>query len=198
MPTSSCTISAHTRENLCNIEHFSEQKTQKHNIPIFPPKEYGKIRDGVVIACVDIILFSKGHVLLAKRRIEPLKSQWWVIGGKMNPGETPPDAAARKLWEEAHVKVPSKRLQYLGVYSTVFKKRNEPPFNNGSHTINLTYLLDVTEKEKQSLHLDEHEYESSQWFTFAELKIMKKKTHLHPVLQTIIDDLISSHQEMKK
>ena len=63
------------------------------------PKEfYKEILKVIPIVCVDIVICnSKGLYLLVKRKNEPLKGWWWVVGGRVLHGETAKEAAARKI-----------------------------------------------------------------------------------------------------
>ena len=60
-------------------------------------KDYAGVLDNIVIAAIDcIIINDKSDILLGKRTREPLPS-WWIIGGRMKPGESFENAASRKL-----------------------------------------------------------------------------------------------------
>jgi len=49
---------------------------------------YKKILEYLPILCVDVIIKDlNGSILLIKRNNEPLKGEWWVIGGRVLHGE---------------------------------------------------------------------------------------------------------------
>ena len=58
-----------------------------------------------------------GRFLLVRRDIEPRRGLWQVPGGFMELGESPAEAAARELREEALLETGTMRL--LGVYTPV-------------------------------------------------------------------------------
>lgn len=149
------------------MRHLSEKRKQVKKY-FFSNEEYGKILDSIVIACVDIILICEEEVLMLKRNVYPRKD-WWVIGGRMFPGEDPKDTAKRKLKEEVDLDVKKDRFEFLNVYSTAFSKRQQQPQENGSHTLNLLFVLKISEKEKDMIDLSKKEYEDCKWVNFKSL-----------------------------
>ncbi len=68
--------------------------------------------DLLMMPSAGALLFDEeGRLLLAKSATIDL---WMVIGGAIDPGETPADAAVRECWEEAGVLVEPVRL--IGVF----------------------------------------------------------------------------------
>lgn len=69
-------------------------------------------RDLVMLQAATIILFDeKGRLLLGQDRNSGL---WMIIGGAMDPDESPADAAVRECWEETGLLVEPTRL--VGVF----------------------------------------------------------------------------------
>ena len=117
-------------------------------------EEYKNIVDKTVILCVDaLIVNEEGKYLLVKRKNEPLKGQWWVVGGRMFKGETAKEAIVRKVKEETNLDV--EVSEQLGYYEEHFK---ENPFNlkSGIHTISIAFLVKVVEG---TIKLDEQSSE---------------------------------------
>ena len=57
-----------------------------------PDKEYGLALDALVKGCADVLL-TRGEgaslrILLGKRKVEP-QPDWWFVGGRTRPGDTP-------------------------------------------------------------------------------------------------------------
>ncbi|WP_123706213.1 NUDIX hydrolase [Rathayibacter sp. PhB127] len=59
--------------------------------------------------CIDL----DGNILLIKRSKEPRKGAWSLPGGRIEPGETASDAAARELLEETGIV--ASRLKFHGI-----------------------------------------------------------------------------------
>lgn len=146
-----------------------------------PEEVYRAALDHLVIACVDVVLTHQGQVFLLKRDRYPHPS-WWVLGGRMVAGESPQAAALRKLKQDVHLEgVEATRLHKVGVYSTCFAKRHQAPQENGSHTLNITYQLELTAEELEKLVWNPAEYRNGQWVDrnqvapiFDRLEIMER------------------------
>lgn len=85
-----------------------------------PSKLYKQIVESVIILCVDVVVEYKGKFLLVKRKDEPLKGWWWVLGGRAYKGEKTLDAAKRKVKQE--IGLTGYDFKYLGVYEDSYKK----------------------------------------------------------------------------
>ena len=81
--------------------------------------QYKQILEVLPILCVDVVIRNRrGEYLLVKREGEPLKGQWWVIGGRVLKGETLEQAAIRKAKSE--VSVTLQELHPIGYCEEVF------------------------------------------------------------------------------
>jgi ADP-ribose pyrophosphatase YjhB (NUDIX family) len=68
------------------------------------------------VAVIALIVWD-GHVLLARRGVDPEKGKWALPGGYMDAGELPEAALRRELEEEVGIQVA--QLQLLDVYPMV-------------------------------------------------------------------------------
>ncbi|MGA7934221.1 MAG: NUDIX hydrolase [Kovacikia sp.] len=172
-----------------DVPHFEEEGRIHPTSPEdrMPVSQYGLALDYLVFTCVDLAFTWNHQVLLARRNQYPRKS-WWVMGGRMVAGESPIAAAQRKTAEEAGLPdLQSERFEYVGVYSTCFAFRNQEPRQNGSHSVNLTYRVALTEAEKTQVTLNQ-EYDSDwQWVEFdAVNQLLDLNTVLDQALLNLI------------
>jgi ADP-ribose pyrophosphatase YjhB (NUDIX family) len=153
-----------------------------------PTDRYSQALDHLVIACTDILLTHQTQIFLAKRQTLPRPS-WWIIGGRMRAGESPLVAAQRKLLEEVALDIHRDRLQYIGVYSTCFATRQQPPQHNGLHSLNLTYQVELLRSEKNRLQLAPTEYEQGEWMTIDRIhSLLNPEVVMDQALLQIIQD----------
>lgn len=126
-------------------------KKSKEN-GFLPADEYQKILGSVPIVCVDLIVKHGDEVLLVKRNHKPAKGKLWIPGGRILKGETFKKAILRKLQEDAGI---SKKLiaciTPLPAGETFFKTSE---FGVSTHTINVTFLVNVYKKSNQKSGLD--------------------------------------------
>jgi ADP-ribose pyrophosphatase YjhB (NUDIX family) len=99
-------------------------------------KIYGEIASRLPIVCVDLLIWRDKKLLLVKRKNDPLKNQWWVVGGRVLLGEDPKDAARRKAKEEVGLDLES--INFIGYYSDVFRKSAFK--NKACQTVSLVFV----------------------------------------------------------
>jgi|GEM_PF-1425844 len=143
------------------IGHFSE-RTEAHSHPYLDDRAYGQALSAIVIACVDL-LFCQGDRRLLGLRRRPPRAGWWVVGGRMFPGESPQQAACRKAQEEAGIAIDPAQLVPIGIYSTVFAERSQPPTTEGLHSVNVTFGAIVTAEQAAQIRLSQDEYSDYRW-----------------------------------
>lgn len=84
---------------------------------------YREIIQCLPIACVDVVIRgSDDRFLLVKRRNEPLKGEWWVVGGRILHGERADHGARRKVLEEIGIQIEG--LRVLGYYEDFFDRNS--------------------------------------------------------------------------
>ena len=129
---------------------------------MIPDHFYREIISAIPIVCVDLVLRNEaGKVLLARRKNEPLKDQWWVVGGRIHSGESARQACIRKTFEETGLKIDE--LQFIGFYEDLFDK-NSFNVDKPYHTLSLVFEARIT--NKQTVHLDA---QHSEWAWFDSL-----------------------------
>lgn len=81
--------------------------------------------------CGDVIIERAGRILLMRRLMEPFAGYWATVGGFINPGEHPADAARREAREEVGLTVSLTGL--LGLYVDRYT-------SDGPWTVTATYV----------------------------------------------------------
>jgi ADP-ribose pyrophosphatase YjhB (NUDIX family) len=153
-------------------------------------KEYGMALDCLVKACTDLlILDSDDHsdckLLLGKRIVEP-QPDWWYVGGRMKPGETPEQSISRLVKRELHLLVEPSRFQQLGTHSYVWARRQQPPMDNGTCDISVVLTLVLLPGEADCIYMDEKEYSEFRWFSVSEVIA---DASFHPALRASARDI---------
>lgn len=123
---------------------------------IIPIKQYKKIAEVLPILCVDVIIKNhNGEYMLIKRANEPLKGQWWVIGGRVLKGESLDQAAKRKVYEEVGLEI--NNVKSIGYYEDAFETN---PFGLTMPLHSVSIVFSTIIEDKQRIRLD---YQSSDW-----------------------------------
>ncbi|HSW98267.1 MAG TPA: NUDIX domain-containing protein [Candidatus Saccharimonadales bacterium] len=138
---------------------------------------YTQILDAIVVACLDIVLVHEGKILLGKRAWHP-QADWWIIGGRMRPGEELEVAAARHAKRDLGLELPHDRFSYLTSFSTAWKVRRHAPADHGTHTTSIVMVIELTTEEAESIKLNE-EYTEQQWLAPADILA---NVDFHPAL----------------
>lgn len=153
-------------------------------------KAYSDALDSLVITCADVVpVNTKGEMLLGKRAYYPAKS-WWIAGGRMRPGESFEQAAARNMFRELGLIVAPDRFSFLGTYSFVWAIRRQPPAINGSHTVSVTMTLNITDLEVSFINLNE-EYEEMKWW---DTRLVVYDSQFLPPIRQYARDILAQRQ----
>lgn len=136
---------------------------------------YKELCKAVPIPCVDIVVFKDEKLLLLKRAIEPLKGYWCLPGGRITKGETPEEAAHRKVMEETGIIVYA--FVAVGTFNYFHKER---------HDIALTYLV-RTASDKVVLN-----------FQHDECKWVTGDTIPDPIHDVTLDQLVEAMEKCWK
>lgn len=146
--------------------HYAEPGFTSHAC-FMEDDEYGRALDSLVISCVDLVLVNGGKILLGKRDQLPQKD-WWIIGGRMRPGESFEETAQRNAKRELNLDIAPERFSFLTVFSTVWSKRAQSPQENGTHTISTVMFAVISNSEKNAIVYND-EYSETQWVSPEEI-----------------------------
>lgn len=95
------------------------------------------------ILCVDVVVHCRGRgVLLVRRALEPLRGEWFLLGGRVRKAELLGEAVVRVVKEEAGLRVMCAQRLFLA--ETFFAA---DPFGHGTgtHTVNAVYGAEVAD-----------------------------------------------------
>ena len=134
-----------------------------------PDKEYGLALDALVKGCADVLL-TRGEgaslrILLGKRKVEP-QPDWWFVGGRTRPGDTPAEGAARNVKRELGLAIETRRFVHVNTYSFVWNYRQQAPTTNGTADASTVFELPLTQAEADGLgpsKFDKNEYADAAW-----------------------------------
>ena len=129
---------------------------------MIPTEQYHRIIEVLPILCVDVIVTNtRGEYLLIRRANEPLKGEWWVIGGRVLKGETLEQAAARKVLEETSLNVQA--VHPVGYYEALSQ---ENPFGLDPRLHAVSVVFSTVVDDRQQIRLDD---QSMDWKYAREL-----------------------------
>jgi 8-oxo-dGTP pyrophosphatase MutT (NUDIX family) len=165
-------------------------------------EEFSSAFDNFVLGYVNCILVTQDKklikMLLVKRISDPWPN-WWLPGGRMNPGESFEETAARYLSRQLGLAIEDRsRFQHLGTYSFVWGKRAFPLTGNGCHIISKVLVLKINDREAKAIKLVDvnEEYSEFTWtspqlvVSLAGPEAVVVQTQLHLGLAHCIRDLI--------
>lgn len=131
--------------------------------------------EGIKKVATICILRSGEHFLLLKRNKEPNKNLYTPLGGKLDPFETPLNAAIRETWEESGIKV--QHMEFKGILTETSPKKY--------NWISYVYLADIErqmpndspEGELEWIHFDQIlqiPTPKTDWFIYKYIQEQKK------------------------
>lgn len=140
---------------------------------------YAQALQVFVPLCADIVPINRAKRIfyLAPRRLKPMNG-WWLIGGRMTPGETKIEAAARKFKAETGLAISQDRFKLVAFLEYRCKDRQQEPQEIGCHSICATFTVELTPDELASIpgNLDEREYDKDVGLSaFDRERLVKEK-----------------------
>ena len=118
-------------------------KTETDKIPA---TLYELIVDVLPIPSVEAVISKNDSLLFLRRKINPVKGEWWFPGGRIRKGETLEETLYREVKEETGLDVIESEL--INVYSRIF---------DGRHDISIAYLCNC-KGDKIILNNEHSEY----------------------------------------
>ena len=104
-----------------------------------PDQEYRKIINSMPIFCIDFLITWEKQYLLLQRKEEPLKNDYWVVGGRLLFKETIKDAAKRI--QEREIGRYFSKFKEIGFSNYFFPSK---PGSKATHTPAILYKISVS------------------------------------------------------
>jgi len=173
--------------------HFQENEFTSRQ-SYLPDRDYGKMLDNCVPACVDVAVMRDSLLLVGKRKTYPYRDGWWIVGGKMNPGERREETARRVVEREVGVRIEElKRFIDLGLtMDFVWEKRAQQPTHHGCHMLGMYYMvqLDLAERDQVQLSGD---FIETRWINVNDVaRGMPQDIKWHEAIQRVADAVVAS------
>ena len=104
-----------------------------------PAEDYQKIIKSMPIFCIDFLISFQNKYLLIKRKEEPLKNEFWVIGGRLMFKETITNAAKRI--QEREIGTYFQNFKEIGFSNYFFTNTKD---SKATHTPTLLFHITLT------------------------------------------------------
>lgn len=132
------------------------------DFPARPPylsnEDYAAALQVFRICCVDLFVVCQGRVALFLRQQLP-QADWWVAGGKMNPGESRVATAERKGREELGLDLSGNSFERLGSFDYDWSTSAQ----GGPCSVEATTLVvEITAEQAEAITLNK-EYAGMRW-----------------------------------
>ena len=103
-----------------------------------PEPEYKDLIKKIPIFCGDFIIFAEKKYLLIKRKVQPVKDVYWVIGGRLRHNETMAQLAERVMMQE--IGRSFSEFKIIGYSNYIFP---DVPDARATHTPTLLHIVPV-------------------------------------------------------
>ena len=103
-----------------------------------PEPEYKDLIKKIPIFCGDFLIFAEKKYLLIKRKVQPVKDVYWVIGGRLRHNETMAQLAERVMMQEIGKSFSDFKI--IGFSNYIFP---DVPDARASHTPTLLHIVPV-------------------------------------------------------
>ena len=111
-----------------------------------PEEEYQKIMKIIPIFCGDFLIFAEKKYLLIKRKEQPGKDMYWVIGGRLRFEETMAELAERVMMQE--IGYSFSEFKMIGFSNYIFP---DVPDARATHTPTLLHIVPVKKMIKPKI-----------------------------------------------
>lgn len=167
-----------------NKEGLRHKITMNNSLQFIPTEKFKELLNISPICTVDVLFFNsdKTKTLLFKRTNEPLRGEYFSVGGRLFKNERLEDCAVRKSLEEIGVTIDKEKLVYGGA---VEELNPNSIFEGVSyHALDSFYGYVLNNEE---LRLD-NQHSDNKWFSVSD-------DSLHPFVKIKIALLLKEYEK---
>ena len=140
-----------------------------------PEIEYQKIIKSMPIFCIDFLISFQNKYLLIKRKEEPLKNSYWVIGGRLRFKETITHAAQRI--QEREIGTYFSNFKEIGFSNYFFPNK---PNSRATHTPTLLLYISVNKMFNPTL---DEQHDNFIWSENIPEELIKQTNFFDNIIQ---------------
>ena len=137
-----------------------------------PDQEYRKIINSMPIFCIDFLITWEKQYLLLQRKEEPLKNDYWVVGGRLLFKETIKDAAKRI--QEREIGRYFSKFKEIGFSNYFFPSKQG---SKATHTPAILYKISVSKKFDPIV---DRQHNNFIWSNKVPKELIKQTTFFEP------------------
>jgi colanic acid biosynthesis protein WcaH len=113
-----------------------------------------------------VVRAPDGRVLVGRRKYEPARNMFFLVGGRITKNESRAAAFRRLTREELGIELPIERARFLGVYDHFYPTNRFEREGFGTHYVVLGYELELA---PQIANLPTEQHVEYTWITEREL-----------------------------
>lgn len=126
-------------------------------------------------------------IFVGKRNVHP-QPDWWLVGGRMLPGETAVDSCRRLLQRELTLDIHPNRFTTVCCQTMAWHMRQQQPKNHGTVDLQVVLSFQVEEEELSKVVFDRNEYDEVKWVDAHDIL----KGNYHPALKHPVQCLLAN------
>src|SRR5215471_9332914 len=113
-----------------------------------------------------VVRAPDGRVLVGRRKYEPARNMFFLVGGRITKNESRAEAFKRLTREELGIELPIEEARFLGVYDHFYPTNRFGREGFGTHYVVLGYELGL---DPETANLPTEQHEEYVWKTEREL-----------------------------
>jgi len=131
------------------------------------PQDFENVIRLTPLVSIDLVVrASDGRVLVGRRKYEPARNMFFLVGGRITKNESRTAAFKRLTREELGTEFPIEQARFLGVYDHFYPTNRFEREGFGTHYVVLGYELSL---EPQTVNLPTEQHAEYVWKKESEL-----------------------------